>query len=395
MSSQLKQIAVCIPMVSDWSLEVIRGISDFAASRSDWSVFLGPMTDYNLERALRGWKGDGVLTAAMNREIASHAARLPVPVVNVAGSLGDPGLPSVVGHDLLFGQTAAEHLLEQGHRHVACVTTPQLHYGLSRVKGFHDYASSRGVEICPSLDATGWMDLPWAEKIDRILVWLQPLPRPLGVFCIDDEHAHLVLEACHNRGLSVPEEVAVLGVNNSTTICLLSRPRLSSVSTDNRRRGRVSAEVLHHYMNQVEPVVEDDILKRTTPSGCPVWRMPPNGVQRRGSTAAFAVEDPLVKKALDLIRRDTSAGLHVAQVARRVGASRRALERHFKEALGRTIYDEIRRQRINCACGLLADTRRSVTDIALASGFKSPSDLANAFRRALGMRPGEYRERFR
>lgn len=397
MSPRLLKIAICIPTVADWTLEIIKGISEFAASRSDWSVFLSPMTDYNLERALRGWRGDGVLTAAMSRDIAVHAAGLPVPVVNVAGSLEDPGLPSVVGDDVLFGKVGAEHLLEQGHRHVACVTTPELHFGRVRVESFLNTVTARGCKVYPCLDATGWADAPWDLKIETILTWLRDLPRPLGVFCINDEHAHLVLEACHHGGITVPEEVAVLGVNNSTTLCLLSNPGLSSVSPDNQRRGRLAAAVLHGYMTRAEeePEMDEDISRDTSASGFPTWRVPSDGVRRRGSTAAFAVEDPLVKRALELIRRDTPSALAVKEVARRAGASRRTLERHFQEVLGRTVYDEIRRQRIERACALLTETRHSMMEIALESGFQSASDLANAFRRHLGMRPGDYRERFR
>ena len=195
----------------------------------------------------------------------------------------------------------------------------------------------------------------------------------------------------------MPEEVAVLGVNNSTTLCLLSTPSLSSVSTDGKRRGRLAAELLHHYMSRSgrERDMGDDIPQEVTASCLPIWRVVPDGVRRRGSTAAFAVEDPLVKKALDFILRKTHTGLHVEEVARRAGASRRTLERHFHQALGRTVYEEIRRQRIERACALLIESRQSIMEIALNSGFQSASDLANAFRKALGMRPGDYRERFR
>ncbi|MCC5848553.1 MAG: substrate-binding domain-containing protein [Verrucomicrobia bacterium] len=398
MSQKIYQVALCVHSLNDWATGVLRGISDFVQTREDWCVFLNPLNPDNPQLTLEGWSGDGLITTAMNPEIRAQAERFPVPVVNAAGTLVDACLPSVIGNDALFGKVAAKHFLEQGFRHFACLKAATLHYGEVRTEGFKREAESWGGVVHESLDASAINGKTWTEQVSVISQWLSGLPRPLGVFCIFDELAHRVLEACHSSGITVPDEVAVIGVDNSLSLCLLSNPSLSSVSPDGRRRGRVVAEMLHHYMSrrgEALPAPDADILVETSPSGYPVWRVPPDGIRRRASTAAFAVEDPLVQKALELIAAETASGLHVDEVARRTGTSRRTLERRFHLALGRTVYSEIRRQRLESACRLLSETRKSILEVALDSGFQSASDLANAFRKHLDMKPGEYRERFR
>ncbi|MEX2381344.1 MAG: substrate-binding domain-containing protein [Opitutales bacterium] len=334
----------------------------------------------------------------MNPEIRARAERLPVPVVNVAGTLVDAHLPSVIGNDDLFGKVAARHFLEQGFRHFACLKAETLDYGENRALGFQREAELWGAVVHEPLDASAINGKSWKEQVSVIRQWLAASPRPLGVFCIFDELAHRVLEACHSSGISIPDEVAVLGVDNSLSLCLLSNPALSSVSPDGRRRGRMAAEMLHHYMSrrgEPLPAPDADILVETSPSGFPVWRVSPDGIRRRASTAGFAVEDPLVQKALNVIAGETASGLHIDDVAQKAGTSRRTLERRFQLALGRTVYGEIRRQRLERACQLLSETGKNIMEVALDSGFQSSSDLANAFRKHLHMKPGEYRERFR
>ena len=398
MSAKIYQVTVCVQSLHDWSSGILQGISDFVQTRDDWSVFLNLITGPSLQPNLSGWRGDGLITTAMNPDIRAELERLPIPVVNVAGTLPDARLPSVVGNDFLFGQTAARHFLDQGYRHLACIKAETLRFGEMRFEGYKREAESRGAQVHESLDAHLINGKPWVEQFEVIQTWLNRLPRPVGILGIFDELAHRVLEACHSSQIPVPDEVAIVGVDNSQALCLLSNPGLSSVSPDARRRGRIVAEMLHHYMTRGKdplPVPEADILIETSPSGFPLWRVPPNGIRKRGSTAAFAAEDPLVQKALNQIVAHTSTGLHVEDLARRVGASRRTLERRFQLALGRTVYEEIRRQRLERACQLLTDTRSSVLEVALDSGFQSASDLANAFRKYLNMKPGEYRERFR
>lgn len=386
-----------MPPSSTWIDEIMHGIADFVSTRNDWSVFVTPLPPQDQELIFRSFKGDGILLAAYNQVLAKLAANMRVPVVNIAGKLLDAELPTVIGNDEMAGKIAAEHLLKMGHRHFTWFGSKTQYFEVMRKNGFAKEVERRGGTMyeCPEVEKI--FKEPLSKQLLIIGKWLSSLPKPLGVFGTYDERAHLVLEACHVVGIPVPKSVSVLGVNN-VQLCRLSNPGLTSVSQDGRRRGRVAAEMLHHFITHPQdalPDWEQDILVDRLPSGFPRWRVPPDGIRCRGSTDTFAIESPLVLKAMEVIKSQTSSGLHVNDLTKKVGASRRTLERHFQMTLGRGVYDEIRRQRLDRACSLLTETRLSVLEISLESGFQTSSDLANAFRKYIGLRPGEYRERFR
>ncbi len=391
------RIGIFMPPATPWAADILGGIGDFVSEREDWSVFLNLLPGAEDVSGLSTFCGDGIIIASSQSNYSKVAAGLRIPVVNIAGSLADPGLPTVMGNDHLMGQTGARHFLELGYRNLAVFGSERSRFQRERLSGFKEEIDAHKGTVYPSPDLEVLFSRPLARQLSAIAEWLDSLPRPLGVFAAYDEFAHLVLEACHFARIPVPESVAVLGVN-CVQLCRLSNPGLSSVSPDGRRRGRLTADMLHHFISRPGVPLPDpgvDVMKGLTPSGFPVWKVPPNGIRRLGSTASFAVEDPLTLKALRIIEKETSSGLHVNEVSQKAGASRRTLERRFKSSLDRSVYDEIRRQRLARACRLLTETRLSVLEIALESGFRSASDISNAFRTYIGMRPGEYRERFR
>ena len=202
--------------------------------------------------------------------------------------------------------------------------------------------------------------------------FLRALPRPTAIFAPMDGRARLVLDACQTAGLRVPEEIAVLGVDNDTLLCESTVPALSSIHTGGFRRGRIAAEMLDDLMHGREP------RERAV-------SLPPLSVVTRGSTGYDAMRDPIFGRAVSYIREKAAAGgVPVPDVARAAGCSRSYLDRGFREKLGMSVREAVLRTRLERVKTLLATTNRSMAEISADCGFARDSHLAFLFRKATG-----------
>ncbi len=376
----MRHISICLHNDGNFAQAISRGLAAYVRTRPDWSLRIHPLTEGGLRAALKGWRGDGVICALTNLQDHGIASRLAIPVVNVSGLLEHPTVPTVTGDDREVGRQAAGHFLERGFRNAVVLGWMEAHYARLRAEGFTSDFSRGGGEVHTPFDLADLMAHPWSAQMRRLGRWLLAMPHPLAVFAIFDPLAQLVIEACHLSGLVVPDEVAVLGVDNRADFCEPSTPPLSSVDPAIDRRGCRAAELLADLMEGARP-----------PQG-PI-RVPPDGVVTRQSTDILATDDRAVRDAVRWIREHAGEHVQVADVVRASRMSRRNLERRFGAALGRTVYEHIRQVRLDTARGLLAGTDKTVLAVALESGFLSASDLANAFRRHLGITPGQFRRR--
>jgi LacI family transcriptional regulator len=218
------------------------------------------------------------------------------------------------------------------------------------------------------------------ETVDLIARWLRGLPKPLAVFACYDTRGQQTLEACRRVGLAVPEEVAVLGVDDDEALCALSSPPLSSIRLNPRRAGWEAAALLARLMGGKKTVTQDQLI-------------PPLAATTRQSTDILAVPDQKIASALRYIREHACTGIGVADVLRHCPMARRSLEKRLKKLLGRTPREEILRVRLNWVKDLLIGTNLPVWEIAERSGFE-PTYLSVVFKHATGFSPGVFRQRF-
>jgi LacI family transcriptional regulator len=295
----------------------------------------------------------------------------------------------VAPDNIAIGRLAAQHFLERGHRNVAFLghSTPLFEqhrlqgrrstplFVLHRLQGFQETAQAAGAEVFifvqPGLQ--GWSR---ESVMAPIRQWLAQLPRPLAVMGDDDDTARLVLEACRNH-FHVPEEIAVIGVNNNVHLCELSTPALSSIDTGSQRVGFQAAALLNDLMNGKSPPSEPIAVV-------------PGDVQVRRSSDVYAIQDPAVAKAMRYIQDHATDEITIPDICNEVFLSARNLELRFKQATGRSPRDQIRVVRIQRAMRLLA-TGVSIATVATQSGFSSQSRFGQLFRRHTGMTPLAYR----
>jgi LacI family transcriptional regulator len=200
--------------------------------------------------------------------------------------------------------------------------------------------------------------------------------------CTDDRSRD-VIEACKIAGLHVPEELAIIGVDNDELLCELSSPPLSSIALNTQRSGYEAAELLDKMMSR---------RKRKPPARTIVVH--PTHIVTRQSTEILAMEDRDVAAAVRFIRRRAKEMIQVSDVTEAVAVSRRTLEQRFRRELHRSVLAEIKRTRVEQVARMLVETNLSVAQIAFALGHAGVENIARYFRSEKGMSPLAYRKRY-
>jgi LacI family transcriptional regulator len=194
----------------------------------------------------------------------------------------------------------------------------------------------------------------------------------------NDICGHNVLSLCNQEGFAVPEEMAVIGVDNDELLCRACDPALSSVIVNAEGVGYRSAELLSALMDSVAPRDLDQIIA-------------PLGVTVRQSTDVVAIDDASIASALQYIRQNACRGINVDDVLRNTPISRSSLERKVRKHLGRTPQEEIRHVQVKKAKELLTTTDLPAEKIANLCGFEHSEYMYVVFKRHVGMTPGEFR----
>lgn len=366
-------VTVLVPAHNGWGRGIIEGIVAHAVT-TGWLVHVEPEGE---RRPLPAdWVGDGIIARVSNAAVGRRLMRRRVPVVNVSAiELAGVSLPRVANDLEAAGALAAEHLLDRGFRHFAYVGGPRRSDVCRQRRGFMATLGCRGF----ACQVRHVPEHPTPESTaGPLAAWLESLPRPLAVCTRTHLQGRAVLDACRQAGLLVPEDVAVLAGDDDPLLCAHATPSLSAIDISTRRIGLAAAARLERLMRGGRQSADTSLV-------------PPVGVVTRQSTDALAVPDAELARALRQIRERACDAIHVDDIVRGVALSRRQLERGFRDLLGRTPAEEIRRMRIARARQLLATSELPVAHVARACGFTSAAYLATAFRRACGISPLAFR----
>lgn len=371
-------VALLIESSNAYARGLLAGITDFTRQHESWSISLPEQGRGDAPPPwLAKWRGDGIIARIETPTIARAVMATGLPVVDVSAARAVPRLPWVETDDTAIARVAFEHLVARGYRELAFCGDSRFNWSRWRQDEFERLARSAGRSLSV-FDASRKLRGDADARHARLRDWVQSLPRPVGIFCCYDILAHQVLDSCRDVARNVPEEAAVVGVDNDEVLCNLCTPSLTSIIPDPRRAGFEAAKLLASLMAG-SPATSDSIL------------VPPLGIAARQSSAALAVDDPAVAAAWRFIREHAAEGIQVADVVRSVGLTRRVLDQRFQSATGRTPHAEITRIRVDRMRQLLAETELSLAEIALRTGFEHVEYASVFFRRETGVTPGDYR----
>lgn len=279
--------------------------------------------------------------------------------------------------------------MRAGFRELAFCGYRGIPFSDRREAAFSEVLAKRGLKArvfssklssCPSADIQAVEQSGLAAE-KGIAAWLRKQPRPLALFACNDVRAQQVLNACREHGVKVPEEVAVIGVDNDDVLCNLCGPSLTSVQPDTERLGYEAAGLLDKLMKGKRPKV-------LTVQICPLR------VVERASTDVVPINDPITVQAVRFIRDNMNYGIGVKDVLAHVARSRTDLEGRFRWWLKTSIRKEIIRRRMERVCSLLQRTDMPLSEIAKGAGFSTAAHFCRLFQRELGQTPTHYRHRY-
>lgn len=378
---KLKQVLILIDEAGQFSRDVLGGVALFTRRHADWIPILQYWTPKRELPAMRLFNG---VIAEFPRELPGptrHRLRqLRIPLVNVArGALPLRKSYRVTVDDQLAGQMAVEHLAERGFRTLGFYGFPHKAYSAQIQAGVMAEAQRRGLACHQDL----FVSADLQAELEQLGQWLRALPKPAGIVACHDERAHHVLEACAFSGLSVPDEVSVVGVGNDRYLCEMSAPYLSSADLNGLQVGQRAAETMQALLSG-QPPISHEIL------------IPPGRIIERQSSNTVATADPLVRTAIAQIMAGLDQPLTVGALLRGMPyVSRRTLEARFLDALKRSPAEVMRSLRIEKAKTLLTGTTQPISAIAEACGFSSQRWFSMMFRRLCGCTPMRYRRQRR
>ncbi|WP_425395832.1 substrate-binding domain-containing protein [Aeoliella sp.] len=385
--SKVPHVALLIETSREYARGLLRGVARYQQEHGPWSIYFEP---HGLDDAppewLTEWKGDGILARINSQSTADTILATGIPAVDVRGALSDLNIPFIGVDNRQVAELAYEHMRNLGLRHFAFCGTPR---GENPNQDFRCDYFVKLVEQDGQSCST-WLGEQqkqrahtWEDQQQEIAAWLEQLPKPVGIMTCHDDRGQQVLDACRRADLSVPDEVAVISVDNDPHLCNLCTPPMSSIDVNPSRIGFAAAELLGRLMRGEQPAQMRTFLG------------PPRGIAARRSTEMLAIDDADVADAIRYIREHATEGIRASQVVARAAKAPSTLERRFKKTLGRTIKAEITRVKLSRARLLLTETEYAISTIAERAGFAEAKYFCEVFRKHHGVTATEYRRRFR
>jgi len=381
----MRHVALLIETSGSYGRGLLRGVAKYNRDHGGWSTYFHPHGLGDAPPAwLTNWKGEGILARIETQAIADALAQTGAAIVNLRGTVSDLSFPYVGPDHALIGKMAADHLFERGLKHFAfCGRPPGIHPGLDeRGVSFRSRVEGAGYacQVYTGVSRDGQEN--WEREQERLAKWIKALPKPVGVMACNDERGLQVLDACRRAGVPVPDEIAVVGVDNDEHLCSLSIPPMTSVDVNAERIGYEAAALLDQMMQGKKPPAQTQHLA-------------PRAVVTRLSTDVIASDDGEVNRAIRFIHERGGKRMRVADVLAQVGMSHASLQQRMKKAVGRTIHEEIERTRLNHVKELLLAPEMTIKQAAHEAGFSSVQYMTRVFRAAVGETPAKYRGRRR
>jgi LacI family transcriptional regulator len=367
--------------------EIISGIGDYLSStRASWDLFLEEDFRCRLN-GIECWQGDGIIADFDDPDVCAALSRSRLPVVAVGGSYADDSqypsdIPYVATDNFKLVKLALDHLIEAGLERFACFSLPEdptNRWAQERERAFEQLMRKDGMQgdIFRGLKTSA---LSWDTLVRQQIDWLRSLPKPIGILAVTDARARQLLQACLSAGISVPGEVALIGIDNDPLARTLTRIPLSSVAQGAQEMGRTAGHLLHQMLHGVR-------------LGGTRIIVPPAGINVLASSQHEPQNHPYVMKALHFIRQYACQGIKTEQVADYVGVSRSSLEAYFRRSRGHSVHNEILHFKLEAAKLILDTDPANIADIAVRCGFTSVQYLHAVFKRELGCTPRGYQER--
>jgi len=385
----LPRVLLLLETGNEYGRGLARGVARYSHLHGPWSFFRSPpfyrtqsARSQKLHLPLRSkFDADGILAHVNDLVHAEEILGSGIPAIVTYVFEPIPGLINIKSDSWAVGRSGAEHLLERRFMHFAYCGYDDTAWSRHRAESFSIRLAEAGFSPYLYHQPRCARKRVWENEQIMMAKWILSLPKPVAIMACNDARAQEVSEVCKTSGFSVPEQVAILGVDNDAMICDLSDPPLSSIPLNTERAGFEAAECLERLMRGASPDIE-------------CIRVHPEPVVVRQSTDITAISDEVVAISLRYIRLHVDEIQSCEDVARTVNLSLRQLQKRFRKAIGVEINKEIRRIRMQKVARLLIDTTMPISKITNQVGYESPKSIAVFFRSMMGVGLSEYRKNY-
>ncbi len=371
---------------SGYSRSLLENVVRYAREVGPWAFYRMPLYfrelygDEGVVEWAKKWGADAIIAQFSDIDL-SVLNQLNIPIIVQNYKERSSGISNLTGDYFGTGVIAANFFLHKGYKSFAYYGLTDTVWGRERGEGFKKIVSNKGYEV---YEFNNWKRVPsekWSFDVEQVSRWLLSLPKPIALFACDDYYALQITEVCKMYDISIPEEIAVLGVDNDKLLCNISDPQLSSIELDIENGGYEAGKLLHQFIEKKIIAPVDIIIK-------PVRIVP------RASTERFAVSDRHIEQLLQYIDNNYQNPLSVDELTQIIPFSRRVLEKKFKRETGTSVYQYLLDLRIEKFADLLITTDLPLIEAATRSGFTDYKNISRIFTKAKEMTPLQYRKRF-
>ena len=365
--------------------DFLRGIAKYSRLHGPWAFYRNPKYYIRAGKKqvsidqIRQWKPDGIIVS--DTQDIDKITSISIPTIIHTVKQRYPNLPSIVGDCQRSAAMAAEHLLACGFRNFAFCGLGHFYWSQERYDSFRNTLAAKGIAVnFYELMKSKRRRSHEAEQ-KSLVEWLSGLPKPVGLMACADDCSQNVIEACKIAEIKIPDQIAVIGVDNDDMVCELSNPPLSSIALNFERAGYLAGQLMDQLIAGETGIDQEIVVE-------------PTHVVVRESTDILAIEDQDVSRAVRFIRQNAKQLIQVPDVLTAVSCSQRSLHEKFVKILGRTVHDEIKRMRVEQIALMLRETDLTISQIAFDLGYSDANHISRYFRSAKGISPLDHRKRY-
>lgn len=375
-------VALIIETSKVYGRELLLGIANYTRHHGPWSIF-------SMERGqndpdppwIQRWKGQGIISRSPDNTACIKAAQRSIPVVSLRHLYERPQFPTLFPDQHVIGRRIAEHLLQRGFSNFGyCGVDDNKRWEQLRREAFTKAVGEHGYYVaCYKPAYVRSLSLNWEREQELIGQWLLDLPKPLGIMASHDSQGVQLLDACRRVGVNVPDDVAVVSVDNDPVLCELASPPLSSLDQNVRNLGYQAAAMLDEMM-----------AGHTVPPEN--YFYPPGEIVTRQSSDVVAVSDRKLSIAMRYIRENALKPIDVDSIAKASGQSRRSLEKGFADVFKTSPMNRVHEIRLRALKRLLRETDHSLDEVSRIAGFEYAEYMSRFFKKRTGLTPGQFRK---
>lgn len=375
------RVLLLIDCANDFDRKLLRGIVRYSKENGPWLFYRLPSYyssamygERSILKWAKEWKADAII-GQWNNDAVNLLRELNIPIVLQNYHHRSTTYSNLTGDYKGTGQMAARFFAHRLFGHFAYFGVKGVVWSDERCEGYR-----REVERLGGSFHSFESDKQEDEIREEVSRWLRNLPKPVALFCCDDSHALFISETCKMENIGIPDEVALLGVDNDDLICNISDPPISSIELEVERGGYAIGKLLHQQIRKELEGPFNVVIN-------------PIRIELRQSTEKHNIKDPYILKIVKYIEDHSDAELTIESLIALVPLSRRNIELKFRSTMNTSIYQYILNCRVNRFANLLLTTDRPLADIASEAGFRDYNNISRIFKKFKGCSPLEYRQK--